>query len=250
MAKTQSPNDILAMFKGIFQGLGIGFGYILISMSIISNIVKDKELNLKNQMRISGVSLPAYWISHYLSDVIFGMITTSCILILIAVYKASVPGAWVLILLMNFTNPIFLYCMSTFFSQSNLARNGVLFLYLFIGVLVPFILPLIQLINQDVFDVVQVIQYLIMMFPVFASVNGYIKIALRLVQYFAWTTYGGDNKPPQMGIDDIQPFDYFVARSNLGFLCASFVFFWLVLLIIESRILGKCCNRAAQNVAG
>lgn len=88
MAKTNDPSDILAILKGIYQGLGIGFAYILISMSMISNIVKEKELNLKNQMRISGLSLPAYWIGHYISDVLFSMIITVAILILLAAYKA------------------------------------------------------------------------------------------------------------------------------------------------------------------
>lgn len=57
---------------------------------MISNIVKEKELNLKNQMRISGLSLPAYWIGHYISDVVFSMITTVTILILLAAYQAEV----------------------------------------------------------------------------------------------------------------------------------------------------------------
>jgi len=110
---------------------------------MISNIVKEKELNLKNQMRISGLSLPAYWIGHYISDVVFSMITTVTILILLAAYQAEVKGAWVLIFLMSFTNPVFIYCLSTVFSATNQARNGILFLYLFVGVIVPFVFPLI-----------------------------------------------------------------------------------------------------------
>lgn len=41
-------------------------------------------------------------------------------------------------------------------------------------------------------------------------------------------------------MDDILPFDYYVAESNLYYLMASFVFFWGMLLLIESRILGNC----------
>lgn len=134
--------------------MGIGFAYILISMSMISNIVREKELNLKNQMRISGLSLPAYWIGHYISDVAFSMIITVAIFILLAAYKAELSGGWVIIFLMAFNNPIFVYCMSTLFSATNQARNGILFFYLFVGVLVPFVLPLIQLINKETFTAV------------------------------------------------------------------------------------------------
>ena len=118
-----------------------------ISKSIISRIVSEKELNLKNQMRISGVSLPAYWIGHYLSDVVFSMIATGAIFILMAAFDSNFAGSWVLILLMTFTNPVFLYVLSVPFNQAIIARNGIQYIYLFIGVLVPFVLPLIQLIN-------------------------------------------------------------------------------------------------------
>lgn len=154
MDSTNDENDILTSLKGIFQGIGIGIGYILISMSMMSNIVREKELNLKNQMRISGLSLPAYWIGHYISDVVFSMITTGTILILMGVYDAKVVGGPVLILLMSLANPIFIYVASSFFFNANNARNGILFIYLFIGVIVPFILPLIQFINKSTFDAV------------------------------------------------------------------------------------------------
>lgn len=138
-------------------------------------------------MRISGVSLPAYWIGNYISDVVFSLITTISIIILMQVYKADVPGGWILILLMTFTNPIFLYVMSSFFTNANIARQGILFTYIFVGVLVPFILPLIQLVNQTLFDVCLIVSYLFNFIPVFAVVNGYIKIALRIVQWLAWS---------------------------------------------------------------
>lgn len=41
-------NSFLSVFEGLFVVFGIGIAYILISMSMMSNIVKEKELNLKN----------------------------------------------------------------------------------------------------------------------------------------------------------------------------------------------------------
>jgi len=43
-------------------------------------------------MRISGVSLPAYWIGLYISDIIFGAISTITIIILMAIYDIDAPG--------------------------------------------------------------------------------------------------------------------------------------------------------------
>lgn len=89
---SNNVNQFLAIFEGLFIVFGIGIAFILISMSMMSNIVKEKELNLKNQMRISGVSLPAYWIGLYISDIIFGAISTITMIILMAVYSIDCPG--------------------------------------------------------------------------------------------------------------------------------------------------------------
>jgi len=68
-------------------------------------------------MRISGVSLPAYWVGLYVSDIIFGAITAITIMILMAIYDIDCPGAWLLLTLNTFANPIFIYFLSGFFTQ-------------------------------------------------------------------------------------------------------------------------------------
>lgn len=45
---SNTVNSFLSVFEGLFVVFGIGIAYILISMSMMSNIVKEKELNLKN----------------------------------------------------------------------------------------------------------------------------------------------------------------------------------------------------------
>ena len=67
-------------------------------------------------MRISGVSLPAYWIGLYISDIIFGAISTITIIILMAIYNIDAPGGQLLLVINTFANPIFIYFFSSFFS--------------------------------------------------------------------------------------------------------------------------------------
>lgn len=45
---SNNVSSFLSVFEGLFVVFGIGIAYILISMSMMSNIVKEKELNLKN----------------------------------------------------------------------------------------------------------------------------------------------------------------------------------------------------------
>lgn len=68
-------------------------------------------------MRISGVSLPAYWLGLYISDIIFSSISTVSIIILIYIYDIDCPGGWALLVMNTFANPIFIYFLSSFFSQ-------------------------------------------------------------------------------------------------------------------------------------
>jgi len=145
---SNTVNQFLSIFEGLFVVFGIGIAFILISMSMMSNIVKEKELNLKNQMRISGVSLPAYWIGLYISDIIFGAVSTITMIILMAVYSIDCPGGWFLLVLNTFANPIFIYFFSSFFTQSNLARQAVLFLYLLVAIILPLVIAFLQIAND------------------------------------------------------------------------------------------------------
>lgn len=67
-------------------------------------------------MRISGVSLPAYWVGLYVSDVIFGAISTITMIILLYVYDIDCPKGSVLLIINTFANPIFIYFYSCFFT--------------------------------------------------------------------------------------------------------------------------------------
>jgi hypothetical protein len=56
---------------GSTSAILVAIAYMLISDSLIQNIIKEKQRNVKHQMIISGASLPAYWMSYYIGDVIF-----------------------------------------------------------------------------------------------------------------------------------------------------------------------------------
>lgn len=146
---------------------------------MMSTIVKEKELNLKNQMRISGVSLPAYWIGLYISDIIFGAISTITMIILMAIYNIDAPGGAVLLILNTFANPIFIYFFSSFFNQSNLARQAVMFLYLLVAIILPLIIAFLQLFNDTTKLVATILKWCFMPIPVFSTCIGIYNIILR-----------------------------------------------------------------------
>ena len=108
-------------------------------------------------MRVSGLSLLSYWLSVFVSDLVFSATTMIAIYIFMAIFGADIPLAWALVLLMTFANPLFLYVASSFFIHATNARNGILFLFLFTGILIPFALPIVLTINEDTYLLVKYI---------------------------------------------------------------------------------------------
>ena len=70
---------------------------------------------------ISGVSLPAYWISNLVSDIIKSYIPIFIILILCAIFDASYEGVWLLLLLFPISIVPFTYVTSFAFEGDTVA---------------------------------------------------------------------------------------------------------------------------------
>lgn len=91
---------------------------------------------------------------------------------------------------------------------------------------------------------VQIGQVILYIIPVFSVVNGFIKIALKMLQWYAFNELSTTKPPKVLDMDSIKPFDWYVSRYNLVVLCMSFVLYWLLLLLIESRVLSCLCRKA------
>ena len=66
----------------------------LIPCVIISFIIKEREMQLKHMQLISGVSLPAYWISNIISDIVKTYIPIFIILLLTKIFSLEYVGVW------------------------------------------------------------------------------------------------------------------------------------------------------------
>jgi len=56
---------------GTFSSVLFAMSYMMISKSLVENIIRERERNIKHQILVSGAGLPAYWASHYVGDIIF-----------------------------------------------------------------------------------------------------------------------------------------------------------------------------------
>lgn len=70
---------------------------------------------------ISGVSLPAYWLSNLLADTIKTYVPIFIIMILMAIFQLDYEGVYYLLLLYPLSIVPFTYVTSSFFTSDTVA---------------------------------------------------------------------------------------------------------------------------------
>jgi ABC-2 family transporter protein len=90
--------------------------YMMVSDSFVLNVIRERQRKVKQQMIISGLNLPAYWLSHYILDVIFSVPPFLCALLGIKIFDLELPQVWVVTLVFILVNPLFIYVFSCRFN--------------------------------------------------------------------------------------------------------------------------------------
>ena len=80
---TQKLRQRAATASGIFIAFVVSIGFALIPSVVISFILNERQYNLKHMQLISGMSLPAYWISNLIFDICKGLIPSIIVIGLI-----------------------------------------------------------------------------------------------------------------------------------------------------------------------
>lgn len=160
------------------MSFAITIGWLMINSSLIKSVVGEREKSLKNQMIVSGIKLPAYWLGHYVKDIFLQCIPSMFVLILINAYDMDLPQVWVLIIINIFANPPFLYALSFAFAKADAASTAVGFLLFLVGFLGPIAL-FILLIIDSTRDYAVALKYPLSLIPLFSVSSGIITISMR-----------------------------------------------------------------------
>jgi len=122
----------------------VSIALALIPCVIISFIIKEREQQLKHMQMISGVSLPAYWMSNMISDVVKTYIPIFIILILQYVFSSAYEGVWLLLLCYPIAIVPFTYVTSFFFTSDTVAQIITLFVHFLVGGILPIVIFVLQ----------------------------------------------------------------------------------------------------------
>lgn len=99
----------------------VAIGLALIPTVMVSFILKEREENQKHMQVISGMSLPAYWISNYCADIVKAYIPVLLIVGISVLFNCNYPGVALLFFIYPFSLVPFTYATSFLFSDETSA---------------------------------------------------------------------------------------------------------------------------------
>lgn len=215
---------------GTSVSLMFAIAYMMVSDALVQNIIRERVRKVKQQMIVSGLNLPAYWISHYILDIAFQAPPSICAILGIKLFNLDFPDAWVVILVFIFANPLFIYAFSCLFKNESSASIIIRASFLLIGTILPTAIQFLLIFPSTV-KVGKVIRWIFYVFPIYSLNIGISNIANRQIM----SLVNG-----KLTLDD--PLSWDVAGPSLVFLGASIPLYWILLIIYESKILEKCIH--------
>ncbi len=167
--------------------------YSFIPASIVQFVVREKEnnRNAKHQQIISGVSIPAYWMSNFAWDFLMYMPPFVLTIILVVVFDIQAftgngcevacldnPLGAVAVLLIFFGIAIipFTYCLSYLFSESSKAQTFTLLISIFLGLVLQIAAFVMRLIPATC-QINRQLLFLYRLVPTFSLGNGLLNMA-------------------------------------------------------------------------
>ena len=218
-SKDQNRNGLIIFFVGI--------AFSLIPANFITIIVKEKINNSKHLMRVSGISITAYWIINYFFELIKYYFTCGiCILLL---WALDFYRDYLYILYLVYGPPMIslTYIFSFIFSTESGAQNGTILINFLIGALGSTIILLLRAM-ENIKEGGKILQYILSILPSFCFNFGYSillnKIMILMVDYDDWYQLK----------DSFILEEFNLLLGPILFLAIEFVIYTIILIIIES----------------
>lgn len=239
MTITNQPFPLSKLFRdamkstaGTLSAILMTIAFMMMSDSVVQNIIRERENNIKHQIIVSGASKAAYWMGHYLADIIFQAIPSLFAVIGIHVFGLNVPGVELLFAVMVFASPAFLYFYSFLFEKDDAGSLAIKMLYFLIGVVAPITISILDIVNADTKAAGQIMRWFFYPFPIFSLSYGYISISQKDVMAQIESHSLTPKTPASYSLD--------IAGPALISLLVAIPFYWGLLILIE---MGFCSRK-------
>ena len=166
-SKDQTSNSLVIFFVAI--------AFSLIPANFVTIIVKEKLNNSKHLMRVSGISITAYWIINFLFELVKYYFTCGICLFLLWRFDFYKEYLYIFYLIYGPAMVSSTYILSFLFSTESGAQNGIILLNFLIGALGSTVILSLRALD-NVKNIAKIIQYIISLLPSFCFNFGYSMI--------------------------------------------------------------------------
>jgi hypothetical protein len=181
---SKSMANLNKTIAGTNSAILMTIAWLMISDSLIQNVIKERQKNIKHQMIVSGSSLVAYWLSMYIADVMFQAIPATVAILGSHWFSIDVPEVQWLFLAVIFANPAFIYAFSFLFEKDETGSFVVKMFYFCFGMIAPIAISVLQVVNSTTIEVADVLRWFFYPIPVYSLTFGYMSIAQRQIIQF------------------------------------------------------------------
>lgn len=171
-------DDLISGYVGAFV---FSIALAFIPASIISFIVKEREVNIKHQQLVSGVSVLAYWFSNWLLDIVKHVIPAVLSALMVLAFSISsmtedgnYGAIWAFFFLYGWAIIPFSYLCSFMFKVPGSAMMVTFFLNLLVGSLLSIIVYILFTI-ESTRSAAEIIQWIFRPLPSFSFSYGLMR---------------------------------------------------------------------------
>ena len=204
----------------------VSIAFSLIPANFISSIVSERINNSKHLMRISGVSIFAYWLINFLFELVKYYFTAGLCLLILWAFDFVPDYFYISYLLYGPPMIIITYLTSFFFSSEAVAQNFLILFNLVFGSLGSTVVIMLRAIDKST-HAAKIAAYIIRVIPSFAFGYGYNLLLNGKLILFIDYSIGYLTKPKSIYIS----LEY--AGSDALYLGITFVVYIIGIIIIE-----------------
>ena len=204
----------------------VSIAFSLIPANFISSIVSERINNSKHLMRISGVSIIAYWTVNFFFELIKYYFTAGICLLLLWAFDFIPSYFYIIYLLYGPPMITITYFFSFLFDTEAAAQNFLILFNLVFGSLGSTVVIMLRSLEQST-DAAKISAYILRIIPSFAFGYGYDLLLNGKLIMFMDYSIDYINKPNSLKI----ALEY--AGSDALFLACTFVFYLILMSIIE-----------------
>ena len=215
----QTNNNLVIFFVAI--------AFSLIPANFVTIIVKEKINNSKHLMRVSGISILAYWIVNYIFELVKYYFTCGICVFLLWAFSFYKNYLYILYLIYGPAMIPMTYILSFLFDSESGAQNGIILLNFLLGALGSTVLLLLRALD-NIKNVAKILQYIISLLPSFCLNFGYSlllnKIMIYIIDYpNEWYFFE----------DNVLLKKFNLLLSSIIYLSLEFVIYTFILILIE-----------------